>query len=112
LGGWSPTRSTSLAKGASICKDAFVRTTIEFPNELFRQVKMRAAQDGTTLKKLVTTYVEQGLRREASSAPEPPRQRSPIPVARASTGQPLPALSNAKLQQILVEEDLARELES
>ena len=93
-----------------------MRTTIDLPDELLRQVKARAALDGLKLKDLIARYVAQGL----AGAEEPPasdtatrRQRSPLPVIpRASTGKPIPALSKAELAQIELEEDLAKHVRS
>lgn len=83
-----------------------MRTTIDLPDELLRQAKVRAALDGTTLKDLITRYVEQGLRRFAQVTEERgKRRRSRLPVARAATGRPLPSLANADLHRILEEEE-------
>ena len=84
-----------------------MRTTIDLPDELFRQVKAKAALDGTKLKDLVARYVEQGLK--GTPPPTAPfrRQRSELPVARAATGHTLPALTNAEIQRILDEEEAA-----
>ncbi|MDQ3564033.1 MAG: hypothetical protein M3436_07805 [Pseudomonadota bacterium] len=89
-----------------------MRTTIDLPDDLLRQAKARAALDGLKLKDLIARYVARGL----AGAERPPagdtrteRQRSPLPVIpRASTGKPIPALSNAELAQIELEEDLAK----
>jgi len=86
-----------------------MRTTIDLPEPLLRQVKARAALHGTTLKDLMTHFVEQGLRRlpgDERSAVE--RARSPIPIARAGTGKPLPTLRNRDLYRILDLEDAER----
>lgn len=87
-----------------------MRTTIDLPDELLRRAKVRAALDGTTLKDLITGYVEQGLRRR-EAPPEPPgrRRRSELPVARPATGRALPALTHADLHRILDEEEAAGE---
>lgn len=84
-----------------------MRTTIELPDDLFRQAKAQAALDGTTLKDLMTRFVEQGLRRLSGTSSSRAR-RSPIPVARHATGEPIPALSNAELYLLLDEEDAER----
>jgi hypothetical protein len=85
-----------------------MRTTIEFPDDLFRRVKALAALRGTTLKELITRYVEQGQRRDAEG-PEGPagRRRSELPVARQATGRTLPALTNVDLHRILDDEEAA-----
>ncbi len=58
-----------------------MRTTIDLPDELFRQTKARAALDGTTLKDLVTRFVEQGLRRGSQLEPEGTGRRRRLPWA-------------------------------
>ena len=83
-----------------------MRTTIDLPDELLRQVKAKAALDGLKLKDLITHYVEQGLKGTPPTAPLR-RQRSELPVARAATGRTLAALTNAQIQRILDEEEAA-----
>jgi len=87
-----------------------MRTTIDLPDPLFREVKTRAVQQGMKLKDLVANYIEAGLRGTSNSVARPAlRQRSPIPIAipRVPGSALTPALSNAQLQAILNEEDLA-----
>ena len=85
-----------------------MRTTIDLPDELFRQAKARAALDGMRLKDLITRFVEQGLRGGAASPGAPARRRrSDLPVARAATGRTLPDLTNAEIHRILDEEETA-----
>lgn len=85
----------------------FMRTTLDLPDTLFREVKSRAAKEGLKLKELIAHYIEAGLRN-----PPPPASQTgpyPIPVAiRRKSGEPLtPARSNAELHEILDKEDLA-----
>jgi hypothetical protein len=82
-----------------------MRTTIDLPDELYRQVKARAALAGLTLKDLITRYVEQGLNQ---SDPAPPRRRSELPVIIAPRGRSIPALSRAEMEELLIAEDVAR----
>lgn len=84
-----------------------MRTTIDLPDELLRQVKAKAALDGMKLKDLITRYVEQGLRGAPPPMASRRRRRSELPVARAATGRTLPALTNAEVQRILDEEEAA-----
>jgi hypothetical protein len=92
--------------------DAFMRTTIDLPDELFRRVKARAALDGLKLKDLITRYVEQGLKQGAgrgSSDQAHPRKRSPLPVIeKAAAGIPIPALGRDELTRIELDEDRAK----
>jgi Arc/MetJ family transcription regulator len=84
-----------------------MRTTIDLPDELFRQAKARAALDGMRLKDLITRFVEQGLRGGALSAAPVRRRRSELPLARAATGRTLPDLTNAEIHRILEDEEAA-----
>jgi hypothetical protein len=84
-----------------------VRTTIDLPDDLFRRVKVRAALEGSSLKELITAFVERGLQERDSGRPTPSRRSSPPIIAKATTGRPIPALSNADLARIQEEEDLA-----
>lgn len=82
-----------------------MRTTIDVPDELLRQVKAKAALDGLRLKDLITRYLEQGLRGAQPATAPLRRRRSEMPVARAATGLCLPSLSNAEIERILGEEE-------
>jgi hypothetical protein len=82
-----------------------MRTTIDLPDELFRQVKAQAALGGLKLKDLIAHYVEQGLK-GGPPATSVRRQRSDLPVSRSATGRTLPALTNAEIHRILDEEEV------
>jgi hypothetical protein len=82
-----------------------MRTTIDLPDEIFRQVKARAALSGLKLKDLVTQFVEQGLK-GAISPTAPKRQRSELAVVRLAQGKPLPSLSNAEIEALFVDEEV------
>jgi len=83
-----------------------MRTTLDLPDPLFRELKIQAARQGINMKDLLARYVEAGLygRFPAIPGSSVPR-RSPIPIARHATGQTIPAMSNARMQQILDEDD-------
>jgi hypothetical protein len=86
-----------------------MRTTLDLPDPLFRELKTRAARQGKKLKELVTLYVEVGLYGPEVPAQAPERPpRSPLPVARRATGHTIPAMTNAKLQSLLDDEDAKR----
>lgn len=85
-----------------------MRTTLDLPDETFRKLKAEAALRGFKLKELVAQFIERGLREGAlPSAADRPRRSFAIPVAREVDGTVTPTLSNAQLQAILEEEDLA-----
>lgn len=85
-----------------------MRTTIDLPDELFREAKTRAVQQGTTLKNLMTHYIRCGLRDPSRAMPATPARRPPPPVAiRRIPGQePTPARSNRQLHAILEGEEV------
>jgi Arc/MetJ family transcription regulator len=82
-----------------------MRTTIDLPDELFRQAKAKAALEGLSLKDVITHFVEQGLRPGALSSAPQRRRRSELPVARAAMGRTLPDLTRAEIHRILEEEE-------
>ena len=69
-----------------------MRTTLDLPDELLRQVKARAAVKGTTIKTLLTRYIENGLRQ-----PEKPfavgGKRSKLPVIKRRGKSAIPNLT-------------------
>lgn len=54
-----------------------MRTTLDLPDDLLRQLKAQAALEGTTLKQLVLTLVERGLNAPAHTHPESARSALP-----------------------------------
>jgi hypothetical protein len=95
-----------------------MRTTLDLPDETFRQLKAQAALNGLKLKELVTELIQRGL---ATGSPLPVAAERlaatptaaqhapsyPIPIAREADGTVTPYLTNAQLYAILDEEDLA-----
>jgi hypothetical protein len=86
-----------------------MRTTIDLPDLLFREMKIRAAQQGVKLKELAAKYIEAGLCEQPAALSTAPRPRAPLPAAiPRDPGKPLvPAISNRELHAILEQEDLA-----
>jgi hypothetical protein len=81
-----------------------MRTTLDLPDELFRQVKAKAALEGTKLKQLLTRYVENGLRQAA----QPSRRRSKLPVIKRHGKRVVPNLTAKRQSELEQEEDLAK----
>lgn len=81
-----------------------MRTTIQLPDETFRQLKTEAASSGMKLKDLVTEFVQKGLAGRATVTPVS-RARSPLPVIRRSTGVTHPSMTNAEIEKLLTTED-------
>lgn len=80
-----------------------MRTSLEFPDPLFRHLKTRAAQDGTSFRELVLTLIERGLTSELPAA-----KRSSTGLPSVSLGAPMALaaqeLSNARLSEVLAQE--------
>lgn len=84
-----------------------MRTTLDLPDELFRQAKAKAALEGTSLKELVTGFIAAGLR-QASHPASGPRQRSRLPVIRKRGQHVVPNLTPELQANLESEEDLAK----
>jgi len=80
-----------------------MRTTLDLPGDVLRQLKAEAALRGLKLEQLLTATVRAGL----SCPPDDGavRTRSPLPVIREATGHVHPALSGRQIESILTEED-------
>ena len=85
-----------------------VRTTIDLPDELFREAKTRAVQNGTTLKSLMTGFIRLGLRGPQVAQPAESARRNPPPVAiRRTADHPrMPARRNRELNALLEDEEV------
>ena len=88
-----------------------MRSTLDLPDETFRQLKSQAALSGMKLKELVTQLIQRGLAAGVTTnAPEVQPSGSavtyPIPIAREADGTVTPYLTNAQLHAILDEDDL------
>ena len=81
-----------------------MRTTLDLPDTLFRELKARAARKGVKMKELLAAFIENGLRGD-TSATDQPTARSPLPIARRATGHAIRALDNAQIAKILDAED-------
>lgn len=84
-----------------------MRTTLDLPDPVFRELKARAALRGMKMKDLLNEMITNGLQvRDISPTVF---SRSQLPVARHASGKyRIPARSNAEIQHILDEEDTRR----
>jgi len=85
-----------------------MRTTIDLPDDLFREAKTRAVLQGTTLKNLVTQLIRSGLQAPLHGADVRPVHRNPPPVAikRVPEQATLPARTNRELYAMLEKEEI------
>jgi len=82
-----------------------MRTTIEIPDDLFRQAKARAALSGVSLKVLITRWIERGLQGGDVVPATTSGSERALPEIIAPRGRTMPALSNEELEAILDAED-------
>ncbi len=83
-----------------------MRTTLDLPDPLMRELKARAALEGVKLKDYFTNIVQEALERPLATGAAP--QRSPVPVFRRTKAKPMPAMNNADLYAALDAEDATR----
>ena len=76
-----------------------MRTTLDLPDPLLRQLKSQAALEGTTLKQLIRDAIERGL--TVPAAPAKTRQRSALPSIKLGRPLGIKRLSNATLAELL-----------
>ncbi len=89
-----------------------MRTTIDFPDELYRSLKARAATGGMSLKTLLIRLVEIGLRQQSLGRTAGGGRRSSPPIIVPPRGEPLRALSAKELRRLEEEEDEAKNARS
>ena len=80
-----------------------MRTTLDLPDPLLREVKARAAMEGIKLKDYFARLVEAALQRPSLAVSEP--KRSPAPVFKRKGARPMPALGNAQLNAMMDQQD-------
>jgi len=74
----------------------FMRTTVDIPDPVYRRLKSRAAQEGSSAKELILRGVEQVLKR----GPRKPRRRVQLPLVRSKRPGSV-SLDNAKIYEII-----------
>jgi hypothetical protein len=84
-----------------------MRTTLELPDELFRQVKAKAALAGTSLKDLLTRYVVSGLDQPVRTGVAG-HGRSQLPLIKRVGRRRVPNLSAERQARLEEADDLAK----
>lgn len=80
-----------------------MRTTLDLPDSLMREVKARAAIEGIKLKDYFARMVEAALQRPSLAASLP--TRSHAPVFKRKRAKLMPTLSNAQLNALMDQQD-------
>ena len=85
-----------------------MRTTLDLPDPLMRELKARAALEGVKRKDYLARIVQSALQRPLAAAAGAAPKRSPVPVFRRAKAKPMPAMSNVQLYAALDAQDAAR----
>ncbi|MES2946863.1 MAG: hypothetical protein V4772_28690 [Pseudomonadota bacterium] len=96
-----------------------MKTTLDLPDDLVREMKLRAVMQGRTLRDLTADFLRQGLDMVAPRQATTPPQDSPfergadgIPIFRGSANAPATQMSLEELlkleQDALTSEDMQR----
>ena len=87
---------------------ACMKTTIDLPDDLLRAVKIRAAQQGRTLRELVSEYIASGLATPPGQQ-QPQRNAVAFPIIPTAADAPLATMTRAQIvafeHEALTEDD-------
>jgi hypothetical protein len=73
-----------------------MRTTVDIPDETYRDLKIKAAQEGTPVRQIVL----RGIQRELEGAAEKPVRKLQLPLIRSSRKDKL-VIDNEKIYEII-----------
>lgn len=85
-----------------------MRTTLDLPDALLRQLEAKAALEGTTLKELMRRLIERGLRSPTEAPAAVAATSAKLPTIKLGKPLNLPRPSNAVLFELLDERERAR----
>jgi hypothetical protein len=74
-----------------------MRTTVDLPDDLFRDLKLKSAREGVTLKQLIVRALEAHIH-DVQGGRKPRRVRGPL--IRCKSKKPI-ALTNAEIEDLL-----------
>jgi plasmid stability protein len=83
-----------------------VKTTIELPDDLIREIKVRAAREDRKLKDLIADLLRRGLAANESSRDV--RHRVKLPLIHGQPPDPGEEVTPERMKQILLDEEVAR----
>ena len=83
-----------------------MRTTLDLPDSLLRELKSRAARNGQSLKSLINDLIQRAMALPAV----PPEQQTGFPVLMRvqNQAQPTQVQSNAQLADLTLQEDIEK----
>ena len=77
-----------------------MKTTLELPEDLFRQVKARAAIEGTTIKQIVLTALQNEMKHRQARVLVSYEVKLPL-IRSKRPGKPKLNLTNADIEELL-----------
>lgn len=84
-----------------------MKTTLDLPAPLVREVKIRAVREGRKLKDLVAILLHQGMASSRAAA-RPTARRTRLPVIRcAHAAKPGEEMTPGRVADVLLEQDTA-----
>ena len=81
-----------------------MKTTLDLPEELVREMKIRAATQGRKLRDVAAEVIQIGLRNEPSNAPDPTEKRVKLPMLRG--GKAARQFSAEEIDEILLNQEI------
>lgn len=82
-----------------------MKITFDLPYPTFRKLKAEASLRGLNHNEILCQLIEAGLAAGKEAPSLPPTRRSKLPIIRKAAGKRHPAISNARLSEILAMEE-------
>jgi plasmid stability protein len=86
-----------------------VKTTIELPDDLMREIKVRAAREDRKLKELIPELLRRGL--AENGRPRDLSHRVKLPFIDGEPADPGQEVTPERMKQILLDEEVSRYLQ-
>jgi plasmid stability protein len=109
----SASRLLSVARKQERWKVGFVKTTLDLPEDLVREMKLRAVHEGRKLRDVAIEIFRRGLAQPslqtaAATQPSVIQNRVKLPLIRCQPGTPKFNLTPEDIDQILLEQEMKR----
>ncbi len=82
-----------------------MKTTLDLPEDLLREVKLRAVHEGKKLKDITAEILRRGLSLPASPSPALARHRVQLPIVPAPLDAPLFELTAQRIHELELEDE-------
>ena len=83
-----------------------MNTTLDLPDGLMREIKIRAAREDRTMKDLIADLLRRGL--AENRQPRPLRNRVKLPFIHGEPADPGEEVTPERMTQILIDEEVSR----